>query len=1120
MPIRSILLKLALPRSSAPDASLARQALWCTHAEVNAATAYYQRALLLLRGAGFQTAATTLDDASAQRALLAQARRSQTDNLTRNGIAGTTIPPGDDQAVVNLLTELYAAIVPSMTGDGGRAQDANAYLSPLTDPMSQGFADAARKLARPRPDWLVLVGHDDAAALRAANAWLASGAAESWRSDTGRPAGWLRMGYAGDPAWPRRFAHKLHSLQRQLNHGSPGLVDRLRRLHLLPLLPAYFAGRIAATDAAVTRWDRLAFRLAVSHLLAWESLCRRQADAHTRRAALLTRFRAEHLVDGVHAGLAAVQRFEQHRAELLSHLAHGIVHYRLLRRQLRNWPELRQQWLRTGSSDPAALMRIAKREQARLRGRFGDPAVFAWLAAPDNQAIWRAEPDVVSLLASLNALEAQLAGSRPTALMTFADAVVHPRAVQWSAPGDRNLPPYRLAVTAQGACSVRLRLLARHDADGPLVEHERTVPLARSTQFRNPALSLRGQRPAARFQAAGVDTWSGLACSADLLFDRHRLARRGAPTMAGGDIGPVWLKLSLDLDVALRAGRTADTSRLVRHFQTAAGKPTRHEPWVVAGARVLSVDLGVRRFAACSVFSLVDAPPTDGHLAFPVEVGGRSWQAVHERSFHLTLPGDLAGGAGDRWRDQQTQWLQRLRRALGRYRWLTRLSALTAADRLAALRDFATAVATADWFPFEAELAADLVARTAAPEPVWAGAVAAGLARFKAELGVLIKAWRRAGRARAGHRRAGPSMWAIQHLTDIRRLLLGWSLLRRRSGYARRARAGFAARLLAHINAIKRNRVKVGADLIVQAARGYQRDPAGRWRQCHPACDLILFEDLSGFRMAAARPRWENAQLGRWAHRTIPAQVAMQAEVYGLAVTDTAAAFSSRYHARSLTPGIRCRSLAKADFRSSFLRERLAADGLALATLRPGDLVPWRGGAVFVCQRPGGGLRRIDADINAAQNLQRRFWTRHGEAFRIPCRAGEVGGQPVYLPRGMGRRLVGAMGGPGMLTAVDADRSVWRWQPMTWAQLHGLGVAFDGGAERRDAAADADADALQSLADRSAALSGKLAVLFRDPSGVVWPNDYWVPQTVFWRTVKARLVAALLADVGDIGQSS
>ena len=156
-------------------------------------------------------------------------------------------------------------------------------------------------------------------------------------------------------------------------------------------------------------------------------------------------------------------------------------------------------------------------------------------------------------------------------------------------------------------------------------------------------------------------------------------------------------------------------------------------------------------------------------------------------------------------------------------------------------------------------------------------------------------------------------------------------------------------------------------------------DKDENWEQRFKPCEIVLFEDLSRYRMRTDRPRRENSQLMKWAHRGVPAEVKMQGQLYGVHIEDTPAGFSSRYQARRNTPGIRCRVLTKADFEDSFLREALARDNINIDEYSAGDLVPWNGGEYFASLSRGGGVTRIHADINAAQNLQRRFWTRYAE---------------------------------------------------------------------------------------------------------------------------------------------
>ncbi len=325
---------------------------------------------------------------------------------------------------------------------------------------------------------------------------------------------------------------------------------------------------------------------------------------------------------------------------------------------------------------------------------------------------------------------------------------------------------------------------------------------------------------------------------------------------------------------------------------------TKHADHVGQGFRVLSVDLGVRTFATCSVFELKGAG-SGGAFQFPAE--GSDLVAVHERSFTLTLPGDNPGGTEEVWRESHSDELRQQRQALGRYRRLRSLVELEPDIRAESLKEIAEAAAKNGW-PLELLIIDKLRDALGSPEPVWSGEIEKSLSTFRQDFGGIVKEWRRRTRTRSDERYSGKSIWAIEHLTNVRRFLQGWSLLSER-GEIRRLdleRHGvFAKRLLDHIGGLKDDRLKTGADMLVQAARGYRRDGRGQWKKAYDPCEVILFEDLSRYRMRTDRPRRENSLLMRWAHRAMPAEVGMQAELYGIHIAETGAAFSSRYHARA-----------------------------------------------------------------------------------------------------------------------------------------------------------------------------------------------------------------------------
>ena len=84
--------------------------------------------------------------------------------------------------------------------------------------------------------------------------------------------------------------------------------------------------------------------------------------------------------------------------------------------------------------------------------------------------------------------------------------------------------------------------------------------------------------------------------------------------------------------------------------------------------------------------------------------------------------------------------------------------------------------------------------------------------------------------------------------------------------------------------------------------------------------------------------------------------------------------------------------------------------GIDQAKFQPGSRVPWDGGEDYGdgCDA-GRQLVAIHADLNAAQILERRFWTRHGDAYRIGAVEVRQGDQVVWYPDRDGVRLHSAL---------------------------------------------------------------------------------------------------------------
>ncbi|MGV8080548.1 MAG: type V CRISPR-associated protein Cas12b [Syntrophales bacterium] len=1093
--LRSINIKLIVPRK--PDNLHQARDLWTTHEAINQAVAYYETILLEMRGEPYLPAeGDPISEEEIKKRLAARIQKTR--RLNKQG----ALDDAELGALRTALRRLYEAIVPSsIGGDDGDAQAANAYLSPLMDPDSKGFSHIFEKIESP-PPWLEGVRQGDPEAYSEAVAWLKTDDGKKRLGATGAPPAWVRRYRRGDEDWPDAF---VADYDKNLGkaEGVPAIFRSLRDKKVLPLFDPFLTPRIQGARGVLSPWDRLAFRLAVGHLLSWENWSRKTADEYASRVKKLEDFRAAYLdQEDVREQVAALRKYEEEREKYLSQTALAPTSpFRINPRMIRSWRDIRERWLNAKDTSPDKLAEIAKDLQAKMQGAYGDPDLFLWLARKENHDIWLHPADVVRLVASCNHMERIVERSRMQAFMTLPDPIQHPRSVQWEPLGGTNLRKYRLEVVNR-SLKVTLPLLTR-EAGGTYREVDSTFLLAPTDQLRKPVLSEAKKGLTIAFQNQNDEMLTGILKSADLLLDWDHLRTRPREAVNGGNIGPAYLKLVVDVQPILPEGWDGKRNPAITHFGTAMGN-TKYAASVKPGLRVLSVDLGVRMFAACSVFELRDENPGSGKFCIPVE--GDLW-AVHERSFILTLPDEVPDARGKAWRVDATEGLRKYQKALGRYRRLYRLPLLAAPeDRSRVLDEMITICSEAGGWEFEAQRLESLRPYLESDEGAWKAVCKALTKEYRKDLGLHLGQWRHEARKRSRGKALGKSMWAIEHLDRVRRLLSSWSHLGGASGKIRRfnreSRGQFAGRLWRHINNIKDDRIKTGADLIVQAARGYLRGKDGKWKEAYRPCHAVLFEDLTRYRMKTDRPRRENSQLMVWSHRNITDAVNMQGALYGVNVIETNAAFSSRYSASTHTPGIRCHPLTNTDLSNVFLRQAAEREnpGIVWADMKAGRLVPLAGGEIFVCLSDNG-LQRIHADINAAQNLQRRLWTRHRDTIRIPCRRVTVNGDGRWVPRSFGKRLMGAMGGYGWLVPTGHDSGSCRWQKLSKKEGVLLGA---------EAASEEDPGTeLDMLADAVMEESGDVVVFFRDPSGIVLPDQLWYPAKTFWSIVKSRTAAAI-----------
>ena len=1182
MPTRTINLKLILGKT--PDTTELKHALWVTHSQINRAVASIEKMLLLCRGKSYWTLVPVdngeqevlVPEEFVREEALAMARAAQ----SRNGRSGE----GSDAEVLTALRTLYEEVVKSCRlyhNDEPLNGDAKSigtrYAGPLFDidtcQIKEGkgihecgpFAETAGKIFKALPEWIRQIDkvHFDRNnpshfKIKDENGEescyeVNSGDADRWydspdvqemlaSNKSFNKDGWKKNKEKGKADWAVELAKKQLSLARD---PRVAIREKLwKELGLLPLGTPYFD-----KNKVANLWNRLGLRLAVAHLLSWESWNHNTQKEHKKAKADVSRLNEEYLP--LAPLLEKLRQYEKERHQKLREIAFVDENrpFKIGGRAIRGWQRVREAWEGKGNTATERL-EILKDLQTRLGGKFGDPDLFRWLAADGREGLWR-ETDALSPLVKLNIAERLLAERKEYALMTFADPKWHPRWAMYEAVGGSNLRNYTLTPN-DGGIALDLQLL-HLDETGTCIEKPFQVNLAPSGQLKGLKVEnvTDGNKPATRLHyRSSHQNFTGEPRGAELLFDRNYLEHGDrSESSLTCQPGPVWLKMTLDVKSMAPEnwldgrGRVA-TPAEVHHFNTALSNKSKHTEKLSPGLQVLSIDMGLRTFATCSVFELVSKQPEKGlYLSLADLSSAEGYWAKHLRSFKLALPGETPSKKEKAARQQAIDELYSLRSDIRTLKDILRISVIENSQaRDEAIAAFMETLAgrASDSAINSEQFTGFGDSRFQSTSELWQHHCQTHYDQAEKAVAERFRQWRRRTSPKSGsweewrERRGyhgGKSYWMIEYLEGVRKVILSWSLRGRSYGEVNRqdkSRYGsVASRLLQHINNLKSDRIKSGADLIVQAARGYVPiEGYAGWSKKHDPCRVILFEDLARYRFKVDRPRRENSQLMKWAHREIITETTMQAELYGLTVETTAAGFSSRFLASNGAPGFRCRHLSEDDFDNGRpkpyvvyqlewmlgnrknkelpeMQEELAVK------IKPGLCVPWSGGELFA-SFVNGKIRLIHADVNAAQSLQRRFWGRCGDAYRISGKQVPSDGAEAYELDKPGARLLGALqtsGQRGLRLVADkeaVDRGILERFSISDGQEKTKKSAIAPTAD------DPEMSELEEMLEE-AELSGhsNRETFFRDASGEFFSSRYWYRSKTYWPVVRQKIWSVL-----------
>jgi C2c1 CRISPR-Cas endonuclease, RuvC-like domain len=497
----------------------------------------------------------------------------------------------------------------------------------------------------------------------------------------------------------------------------------------------------------------------------------------------------------------------------------------------------------------------------------------------------------------------------------------------------------------------------------------------------------------------------------------------------------VWLKLALKVDLD-----EEQTKRRLK-ARTYLSKAPVNRKGPRPDARVLAVDLRVRCVGACSVYG------KDGK---------------RERTFLVRLPGEEKVGRVERERRYELD--AELARLRGRISEVNRagrncLASETAAEKAAVVKAYfdhgTVPVEVVEFFELEEQVGRE------------------------------ISALRRGERDVGGKR----SMWRVSYLDKLLRLLKSWDRHGRIVEKRQTSREGVGRKLQEHLNALKEDRAKTAADMIVQSALGRVRK-GNTWMQKYDPVDVIVVDGLHLYKTNAHLPRGENGQLMRWCHRAISESVQFQAQVATIAVTESATFYSSRFHAVTRAPGTPCRPLTAYDIKSLEQRgdkhwawKRLKAMGAKpkeIKRLREGDLVPDTAGRLFVTLGPSGPVR-LDTAVNAVGNNGQ--WYLEGKGAGCTIAPFKVRDGLLALPCD-GARV----------------KSMFKCRAVTLERVRDGSFALTKHRTLKSA---------QKVLGVPVPTAGKTVRVFTDPTGRFFRKGRWVEREPFWDRVKQEIVKGL-----------
>lgn len=970
-----------------------------------------------------------------------------------------------------------------------KGSQAAGQLTKLYNKESTGGTNNLEKIIDPLPEW---VNHynektdefDEKKYKRMADDWISSEdgqkAIQPIMSGSGRASA-FKKAYLENKPWYKGFVKDQTKYRKDATDGLGFLLFSLEKENAFPLL--YLDKQLIEKYSV---YVRLALKTALENFASYLACDEKTRTKYAEKRELFVE-EEKKIKECYEKEYELINKYLQEQYDYTE------TDVYLTKRMTRGIEEIIGKFNNCTNEDERMNVLKNIQEDKQKKNKMGDFNLFHYLAFDANKEI---SLKAIQELLSYYQKKQQYDNARKCAAYTTADAINSKRYIMYENVTNNNFKNYRF-YKQENRLFIKFPIL-RYD-DNEYVEEELELQLADSKQLSGPLNDEGFKESQIEFDSTSKIRIR-FANSKKIISDNRIVNEEFTGIPGGVDIVPIvdinnsikdiFVSVPITLDKVFEDGQGEDNERIGKYFLKAYDGKIRKEANMFDNKRIraLSVDIGLKQVAACSVGSIIfDANKS---LQDDIDV---------ERSFLLALEGEKVSSKILRYRNDAMLELKKLKTSIDYLSFLKRLYNCQDTEKRNKLINNAiihTNSAEKINVYRQCLMVNDDEVRTI---------LSCQYDSTIKEMNLRMKEFRSGSYTKKGYKKycGGKSYWSLCFLEEVRKIIMSWNSLSYRINEDNKLMSKqygvSASNLLLHINRKKDDRIKTAADMIVQAARGYvyNENPnicnykGGAWEKKYDECNVIVFPNLKRYTFSTDRPRQENSRLMKWSHAALIGEVKRQASVYGIYVVEIGTAFSTKFYHQNQAPGIRCDRLTKNDFNDyGVLKSSVASkipEEYLKKKLKVGSLIPSDIGSIFVSLDSNGNLIRINSDINASLNLLKRYFLQQTMLGSIPTCVidGKLSIKIDEKNPDINKLLKG-----GMLKRFGETKP-------KITQINNFDDEFK-------------LVSKNSKKNEINVSDDKLSVFFNDESGTFFDSDKWITSSRFWEKVNRDINDALL----------